>query len=83
MIDTSMYQELRKRQSEAMNNQALMATGRDDLGQEFMKHDEPPRDEDVPGFVYMMPMTIKGFNLKSKKWLDLKVDNIGKVVWND
>lgn len=85
MIDTNMYRKLRKRQqaSSYEKNQARLTAGGDDLGLELMEHDEPPSDNDFPGFIYMMPMTIKGFNLKSKKWLDLKVDNIGEVAWND
>lgn len=48
-----------------------------------MDYDEPPSGDDFPGFIYMTPTTIKGFNFKSKKCLDLKVDNFGEVAWND
>lgn len=48
-----------------------------------MEHDEPPDEKDFPGFLYTMPTTMKGFNLKTKKWLDLQADKIGEVVWND
>ncbi|KAI1654075.1 P-loop containing nucleoside triphosphate hydrolase protein [Daldinia decipiens] len=53
--------------------------GTDDLSPEATKRDYPPSDE----FLYVLPSIIKGFNLKKKKWLDLKVDNLGEVVWNE
>ncbi|KAI9729252.1 MAG: hypothetical protein M1834_007044 [Cirrosporium novae-zelandiae] len=49
-----------------------------DLGAEAMEQDSPPN----PEFVYLAPLTIKGYNLKRKKWLDLQVDRIAEVVWN-
>lgn len=48
-----------------------------------MECDEPPSEEAFPNFLYLMPSTIKGFNLKTKKWLEMRADNIDKVVWND
>lgn len=29
-----------------------------------------------------MPLTIKGFNLKTKNWLDLEVDRLREVIWS-
>ncbi|KAH6678085.1 P-loop containing nucleoside triphosphate hydrolase protein [Halenospora varia] len=49
-----------------------------DLGTGAIENDNPPDDE----FVFTLPPTIKGYNLKTKKWLDLQVDRIGEVVWN-
>ncbi|KAI0452893.1 hypothetical protein F5B21DRAFT_515729 [Xylaria acuta] len=43
-----------------------------------LEQNDPPNDK----FIYLMPLTIKGFNLKRKKWLDLEVDKIGPVIWN-
>lgn len=43
-----------------------------------MERSEPP-DE---AFYYLVPPQLKGFNLRTKKWLDLNVDQIHPVVWN-
>ncbi|KAJ4305544.1 hypothetical protein N0V90_001075 [Kalmusia sp. IMI 367209] len=43
-----------------------------------MDQDKPP-DE---AFLYLVPLQTKGFNLRTKKWLDLNVDQIHPVVWN-
>ncbi|KAF3006997.1 hypothetical protein E8E14_007964 [Neopestalotiopsis sp. 37M] len=44
----------------------------------IMKSDEPPPAPDI----YVFPKTIPGYNLQSKKWVDLKVDMIRDVTWN-
>lgn len=49
------------------------------MTQHEMEHPEPPSDD----FYYLVPLQTKGFNLTTKKWLDLNVDQIGPVVWND
>ncbi|KAI3325335.1 P-loop containing nucleoside triphosphate hydrolase protein [Xylariaceae sp. AK1471] len=33
-------------------------------------------------FIYLMSLTIKGYSLKRKKWLDLEVDRFEDVIWN-
>jgi hypothetical protein len=43
-----------------------------------MENESPPD----PEFVFLVPPTIKSYNLKRKKWLDLQVDGIAEVVWN-
>ncbi|KAF2967536.1 hypothetical protein GQX73_g6025 [Xylaria multiplex] len=73
IIDMKMYRELHKRGEDSTQNK-----GTDDLGPEALKQNDPPNDK----FVYLMPLTIKGYNLKRKKWLELEVDKIGPVVWN-
>ncbi|KAH8890408.1 P-loop containing nucleoside triphosphate hydrolase protein [Thozetella sp. PMI_491] len=40
--------------------------------------DQPPEGN----FVYLLPLTVKGYSLKTKKWLDLRVDRVAEVVWN-
>ncbi|KAI1390037.1 uncharacterized protein F4822DRAFT_400596 [Hypoxylon trugodes] len=32
--------------------------------------------------IYIFPQTVKAYNLRRKKWVDLKVDKIKEVVWN-
>ncbi|KAH8654590.1 P-loop containing nucleoside triphosphate hydrolase protein [Tricladium varicosporioides] len=45
---------------------------------EAMASDEPPSAPEL----YIFPNTIPGFDLRSKKWVDLEVDMIRKVTWN-
>ncbi|ETS77200.1 hypothetical protein PFICI_11074 [Pestalotiopsis fici W106-1] len=45
---------------------------------EAMEKDEPPD----PTFEFLLPLTIKGFNLRKKKWYDLAADRISPVKWN-
>ncbi|KAI0465622.1 hypothetical protein F4859DRAFT_500237 [Xylaria cf. heliscus] len=73
MIDMKTYSELHTRKE-----QPSSARSRGDLGPDILKQDDPP-DEN---FNYLTPPTIKGFNLKKKKWSDLEVDKIGPVIWN-
>ncbi|KAJ9605958.1 hypothetical protein H2200_009807 [Cladophialophora chaetospira] len=44
----------------------------------IMESDEPPPSPDI----YAFPATIIGFNLRTKKWVDLEVDLIRDVSWN-
>ncbi|KAK3209754.1 hypothetical protein GRF29_44g504717 [Pseudopithomyces chartarum] len=45
---------------------------------EEMEQDAPP-DE---AFLYLAQPQTKGFNLRTKKWLDLNIDQIHPVAWN-
>ncbi|KAF3065209.1 AAA family ATPase [Daldinia childiae] len=80
MIDMMVYRELHKPDKKRDITRWISPDHpeTDDLSPEAMKRDYPPSDE----FLYVLPSIIKGFNLKKKKWLDLKVDNLGEVVWN-
>lgn len=71
MIDMMMYRELHK-------SEIVPRIRPDNLEAEAMKRDEPP-DE---GFIYTTPLTVKGYNLKRKKWFDLEIDRIREVTWN-
>ncbi|KAI0849984.1 P-loop containing nucleoside triphosphate hydrolase protein [Daldinia vernicosa] len=81
MIDMMVYRELHKQDTKRDTSRWISSdcSGTDDLGPEAIKRDELPSSE----FLYLLPATIKGFNLKKKKWVDLKVDNLGEVVWNE
>ncbi|KAH7078573.1 hypothetical protein FB567DRAFT_534215 [Paraphoma chrysanthemicola] len=48
------------------------------MTQAEMEQEKPP-DE---AFYYLVPLQTKGFNLRTKKWLDLNMDWIGPVDWN-
>ncbi|KAF1969109.1 P-loop containing nucleoside triphosphate hydrolase protein [Bimuria novae-zelandiae CBS 107.79] len=48
------------------------------MSQSELDQEEPP-DE---AFYFLVPLQTKGFNLRAKKWLDLNMDQIHPVVWN-
>ncbi|KAH8662869.1 hypothetical protein BGZ60DRAFT_506493 [Tricladium varicosporioides] len=75
MIDLNMYHELHSKDMKKACSKEVQC---DDLGAEAMECDTPPDDK----FVFLLPSTIKGFNLKTKKWLDLQVDKISLVLDN-
>ncbi|KAI0192306.1 hypothetical protein EV127DRAFT_491479 [Xylaria flabelliformis] len=72
MIDMKMFRELHPPEKKTS------PVKRDDLDPEVLKQDDPPDDK----FIYLTSPTIKGFNLKRKRWLDLEVDKIRPVIWN-
>ncbi|KAI0147807.1 hypothetical protein GGR57DRAFT_245112 [Xylariaceae sp. FL1272] len=76
MIDLKAYRSLHK------NNQYEVAGFRnglvDQLGPEAMDRDEPPDEK----FEFLLPATIKGFNMRRKKWYDLVPERVKDVEWN-
>src|SRR6266498_3087933 len=50
----------------------------DELGPEAMEKDDPPDEQ----FELLLPLKIKGYNLRRKKWFDLVADRIFDVKWN-
>ncbi|KAH8761084.1 AAA family ATPase [Diaporthe sp. PMI_573] len=48
------------------------------MSPEEMESDTPPSDPDI----YVFPDTVPGYNLRSKKWVDLEVDRMTDVKWN-
>lgn len=76
MIDLKTYRSLHK------NNQYEtpgFRTGlKDELGSETLGKDKPPDEK----FELLLPLTIKGFNLRKKKWYDLLAERINQVNWN-
>ncbi|KAI1144801.1 hypothetical protein F4825DRAFT_467828 [Nemania diffusa] len=73
MVDMKVYGELHK-----SKGSPVFSESKDALGLEALQRDNPP-DEN---FIFLAPPTIKGFNLKRKKWLDLQIDKIKPVIWN-
>ncbi|KAJ9151974.1 AAA family ATPase [Pleurostoma richardsiae] len=57
----------------------LNVRDRKEISPEMMELDEPPPFPE--GLVF--PPTIIGYNLRQKKWLDLKVDRIHNANWNE
>ncbi|KAK4061556.1 uncharacterized protein Triagg1_10265 [Trichoderma aggressivum f. europaeum] len=73
MIDMAMYRDLHKSESSA--------TKRADVGYfspETMRQENPP-DEN---FIHLAPLTLKAYNLKKKKWMNVKLDGLRQVSWN-
>ena len=50
----------------------------DSLGPEMFSAEEPPADP----FLLLLPATVKGFNMRNKKWEELDVGRISDVCWN-
>jgi Cdc6-like AAA superfamily ATPase len=74
MIDFPTFQKLHSE-----NKSYVIDKPVDTMSQAEMQQEEPPDQ----AFYYLVPLQTKGFNLRTKKWLDLNVDQIGPVVWND
>lgn len=74
MIDMMTYRELHPRDGKPFAE----GDPNTELDAETMKRDHPPGEN----FVYLLPLTIVGYNLRRKKWVDLQVDQISEVVWN-
>jgi hypothetical protein len=76
MIDLKTYSKLHP--PDATKNSYHKEEYNDDLGAETMERDTPPDSN----FVYLVPVKLKAYNLKLKKWFDLRVDRLSEVVWN-
>jgi ATPase family protein associated with various cellular activities (AAA)/uncharacterized protein DUF7025 len=48
------------------------------LNPNLLTSEDPPDDT----FIYLAPPSMKRFNLKTKKWVDLSVDRFSAVEWN-
>ncbi len=69
MIDLKTYHRLHQSQSTSLEDQ---------LGPDAMARDEPPDEK----FELLLPLKIKGYNLRRKKWFNLVADRIVDVIWN-
>ena len=69
IVDMGTYGELHGEATEAQ----------DDLGIEAFERNDPPSAE----FLFLLPPGVKGFRIRDKKWLDLEVDLIEDVRWNE
>jgi SpoVK/Ycf46/Vps4 family AAA+-type ATPase len=69
------YRSLHKNnQYDIVGNRSGLA---DELGPEAMERDEPPDDK----FELLLPVTIKGYNMRRKKWFDLIAERVRDVEW--
>jgi hypothetical protein len=76
MVDLKTYSELHPSDQKASSDRREEQI--DGVGAEAMKRDSPPDSN----FVFLVPVKIKAYNLKQKKWVDLRVDRLSEVVWN-
>ncbi|KAI1169754.1 hypothetical protein F4777DRAFT_584592 [Nemania sp. FL0916] len=79
MVDFETYKELH---SDSINFKMLYMRS-DDKSQkrmdpEVMASETPPAAPEI----YVFPRAIMGYNLRTKKWVDLEVDLIQDVAWN-
>jgi hypothetical protein len=73
MIDFSTFRKLHSENKSYVTGKSI-----DTMTQAEMEQEQPPDK----AFYYLVPLQTKGFNLRTKKWLDLNMDQIGPVVWN-
>jgi len=76
IVDLNTYRSLHKDNISYMPSMNKPSQ-RDDLGEDAMKQDQCPQEQ----FELLLPLKIKGFNLRRKKWYDLTVDRISDVIW--
>lgn len=76
MIDLKTYHLLHK--DEVSHGRKRLSTPGDFLPKKAMETDELPNEL----FEYLLPPTINGFNLRTKKWVGLVADRIKHVKWN-
>lgn len=74
MIDMKTYTEIHQPQEWGMGSYRRP----NQFDPKLLTMEEPPDDT----FVYMAPLSMKGFNLKTKKWVDLSIDRFAEVQWN-
>ncbi|KAI9687859.1 MAG: hypothetical protein M1822_001940 [Bathelium mastoideum] len=70
MIDLKTYQRL--------HGYVVHGGLKDELGPEAIAQDDPPDEQ----FLLLLPLSIKGYNLRRKKWYDLMADRVSEVQWN-
>ncbi|KAI6086339.1 P-loop containing nucleoside triphosphate hydrolase protein [Hypoxylon rubiginosum] len=56
----------------------LLSSNRNYMDENTMRNDSPPSAPEI----YLFPDTIPGYNLRTKKWVDLDIDRIRSVKWN-
>ncbi|KAL6787634.1 P-loop containing nucleoside triphosphate hydrolase protein [Trichoderma sp. SZMC 28012] len=73
MVDMAMYRDLHKSESGAVKRDGVSY-----FSLEVMKQENPPEEN----FTYLAPLTLKAYNLKKKKWTNVKLDGLRQVSWN-
>ncbi|KAI3326319.1 AAA family ATPase [Xylariaceae sp. AK1471] len=76
MVDFATYRRLHS-ETPGFHKAYPGTTPHNYMSSELMDKETPP-----PGTETLFPLTISGFNLRRKKWVDLEVDRIGDVQWH-
>ncbi|KAH7347580.1 AAA family ATPase [Plectosphaerella cucumerina] len=77
MIDMQTYYEIHGNGADD-DDSSWWSRSSNRLNPDVLASDDPPDDT----FIYLAPPSMKGFNLKTKKWVDLAVDRFSEVEWN-
>lgn len=72
MIDTSTYKKLHS------SNLSSGIPCRDDMGPEAMAREEPPVDDTV----LLFPSIVTGYNMRLKKWSNMRFYNYKRIEAN-
>ncbi|KAH7397602.1 AAA family ATPase [Cadophora sp. MPI-SDFR-AT-0126] len=79
VIDFETYRQLHSSSSNfKMLYPSIDAQDCEHMTPEMMASEHPPSAPDI----YIFPNTIPGYDLRSKKWVDLEVDMIRDIKWN-
>ncbi|KAI0892764.1 AAA family ATPase [Annulohypoxylon nitens] len=79
MVDFETYQQLHSSSNTfKLSYPRIKDENFERMNPDIMASDKPPSAPDI----YVFPNTIPGYNLRSKKWVDLNVDMIRDVTWN-
>lgn len=76
MVDMMLYRELHK--PDLSKTTPTKGPDVNYLSPEAMKQEHPPEEN----FLYLAPFTVKAYNLKRKKWVDLQLDGLCEISWN-
>ncbi|KAM6540249.1 hypothetical protein FALCPG4_001974 [Fusarium falciforme] len=74
MIDLRTYNELHPSNKYSLNKPSF--------SRKELYSPKDGQDPEAPE-IYLFPAMVPGFDLRRKKWVDLQVDQIRDVVWND
>ncbi|KAF5594801.1 AAA family ATPase [Fusarium pseudoanthophilum] len=79
MIDFNTYKQLHSDSHKFKTAySSLTNPNRKEMDAAVMKSDDPPHGAEL----FVFPNTIVGYNLRQKKWQDLQIDLMQKVLWN-
>ncbi|KAF5700153.1 AAA family ATPase [Fusarium mundagurra] len=79
MIDFNTYKQLHSDSHKFKTAYpSLTSPNRKEMDAAVMECDDPPHGAEL----FVFPNTIVGYNLRQKKWQDLQIDLMKKVLWN-
>ncbi|KAG5810806.1 hypothetical protein H9Q74_003957 [Fusarium xylarioides] len=79
MIDFNTYKQLHSDSNKfKATYSSLTSPNRKEMDAAVMECDDPPDGAEL----FVFPNTVVGYNLRQKKWQDLQIDLMQKVLWN-